>query len=78
MRPVETSSAVTLPARSRTRWASWLVVIHGLGVSISIVSASTPRTGQAGPPAIRGPLTVPSQPSPLRLMSQVAPESADT
>ena len=31
MRPVETSSATTRPARSRTRWASWLTVIQLAG-----------------------------------------------
>ena len=70
MRPVDTSSAVTRPARSRTRWASWVTWSQLPGDSISTVSASMPRTGQGAPPAISGPLTVAVQSSPLRLISQ--------
>ena len=70
MRPVDTSSATTRPARSRTRWASCVTWSQLPGDSISTVSLSMPRTGQGGPPAISGPLTAVAQSSPLRLISQ--------
>ena len=54
---VDTTSATILPAASRSRRASWVAVIQPVGLSISTVSASTPRTGHGVPPVTSGPLT---------------------
>ena len=66
------------PARSRTRWASWVTCSQLPGDSTSTVSESMPRTGQGAPPAISGPPTAAVHSSPLRLISQMAPVSAET